>query len=204
MSLPLKKICLEISHGRTALRVIMSIMSLDQSIEAVLFYKAGPMKKTALVKLLKTNEGSFEEALRALSERLKGGATTLVSTDEEVALVVAPEHDALIEGLRKDELRRDIGKAGAETLAIVLYRSPVTRAEIDRVRGVNSSYILRALETRGLVERRQGKRQGEYVPTTELMRHLGISEKTAMPEYANVMNALEAFERSQKDENIIA
>ena len=179
---------------------IMPGMSLDKSIEAVLFYKAGPMKRPVLAKLLGIDENSLDQALTALAERLRQGATTLVSTEDEVTLAVASKYDGLIEDIRKDELRRDIGKAGAETLAIVLYRSPVTRAEIDRVRGVNSSYILRALETRGLVERRQGKRQGEYVPTTELMRHLGIAEKTEMPEYANVMNALEAFERSVKDE----
>lgn len=178
----------------------MSGMSLDRSIEAVLFYKAGPIKRSVLAKLLETDEKALNEALIVLGGRLATGATTVVSTDEEVTLAVAPKYDGLIEGLRKDELRRDIGKAGAETLAIVLYRSPVTRAEIDRVRGVNSSYILRSLETRGLVERRTGKRQGEYVPTTELLRHLGIREKTEMPEYANVMNALEAFERGQKDE----
>lgn len=177
-------------------------MSLDQSIEAVLFYKAGSVKKQMLTKILETNETALEEALVVLGHRLQSGATTLVSTDEEVTLAVAPEHDALIEGIRKDELRRDIGKAGAETLAIVLYRSPITRTEIDRVRGVNSSYILRSLESRGLVERRQGKRQGEYVPTTEFMRHLGIREKTEMPEYASVMNALEAFERSTREETI--
>lgn len=177
-------------------------MSLDQSIEAVLFYKAGPVKKQTLAKTLETDEDALEKSLAVLRQRLQGGATALVSTDEEVALVVAPEHDALIEGIRKDELRRDIGKAGAETLAIVLYQSPITRTEIDRVRGVNSSYILRALESRGLVERRQGKRQGEYVPTTELMRHLGIREKTEMPEYANVMNALEAFLRTTREETV--
>ncbi len=181
---------------------IIPIMSLDQSIEAVLFYKAGPVKKQALAKILETDAETLEQALDILRQRLQGGAVTLVSTDEEVILAVAPEHDALIESIRKDELRRDIGKAGAETLAIVLYRSPVTRAEIDRIRGVNSSYILRSLESRGLVERRQGQRQGEYVPTTELMRHLSIREKTEMPEYANVMNALEAFERNTKEESV--
>ena len=83
----------------------------------------------------------------------------------------------------------------------MLYKSPVTRSEIDRVRGVNSSYILRALETRGLVERSSSKRQNEYVPTTELLRHLGIREKTEMPQYASVMNALEAFERANASES---
>lgn len=175
-------------------------MALDHQIEAVLFYKAGPMKKAALGKILNASEGDINEALLTLKSRLEGGATALVLTDDEVTLAVAPAYDELIEGLRKDELRRDIGKAGAETLAVVIYRSPVTRSEIDRIRGVNSSYILRALETRGLVERQSGKRQGEYVPTTELMRHLGIREKTEMPDYAGIMNALEAFERSEAGE----
>lgn len=175
-------------------------MALDHQIEAVLFYKASPMKKSVLGKILNVDVGDIESALRTLKSRLEGGATTLVLTEDEVTLAVSPLYDELIEGIRKDELRRDIGKAGAETLAVVIYRSPVTRSEIDRIRGVNSSYILRALETRGLVERQSGKRQGEYVPTTELMRHLGIREKTEMPDYAGIMNALEAFERSEAGE----
>lgn len=178
----------------------MLYMALDHQIEAVLFYKAGPMKKTALGKILGVSLDELERAFLTLKSRLEGGATTLTMTADEVALAVSAEYDELIEGIRKDELRRDIGKAGAETLAVVIYRSPVTRSEIDRIRGVNSSYILRALETRGLVERQSGKRQGEYVPTTELMRHLGIREKTEMPDYSGIMNALEAFERSEAGE----
>ena len=175
-------------------------MALDHQIEAVLFYKASPMKKSVLGKILNVSVGDIEKALSTLKSRLEGGATAVVLTEDEVTLAVSPDYDDLIEGIRKDELRRDIGKAGAETLAVVIYRSPVTRSEIDRIRGVNSSYILRALETRGLVERQSGKRQGEYVPTTELMRHLGIREKTEMPDYAGIMNALEAFERSEAGE----
>lgn len=171
-------------------------MDLDRQLEAVLFYKAEPMKRSVLAKLLGAGEAELSAALETLSERLQSGATALVVTDEEVSLAIAPEFDSLIDAIRKDELRRDIGKAGAETLAIVMYRAPVTRSEIDRIRGVNSSYILRNLETRGLIERKSGKRLHEYAPTTELLRHLGIREKTEMPDYAKVMNALEAFEAS--------
>jgi segregation and condensation protein B len=174
-------------------------MDLDKAIEAVLFYKAEPMEKKALAKLFEVGEDDLGTALESLSSRLQTGATRLVVTDSEVSLAVAPEWDGLIDGLRKDEMKRDIGKAGAETLAVVLYRAPVTRADIDRIRGVNSSYILRNLEVRGLVERRVGKRANEFVPTTELLRHLGIREKTEMPDYVKVMNALEAFEVSQAD-----
>ncbi len=181
----------------------MTKMTRDQEIEAVLFYKAVPMKKAAIAKLLGVGEEEFNTALTALKERLQGGATTLVMTDDEVELVIASEFDNLIENLRKDELKRDIGKAGAETLAIVLYRSPITRAEIDRIRGVNSSYILRALETRGLVERSGKTGRSEFIPTTTLMRHLGIQDKTGLSDYANVMNALENFEKQQELEEEI-
>ena len=179
----------------------MTKMTRDQEIEAVLFYKAIPMKKAAIAKLLGVGEEELDLALKTLNERLQGGATTLVMTDDEVELAVAAEFDSLIENLRKDELKRDIGKAGAETLAIVLYRSPITRAEIDRIRGVNSSYILRALETRGLVERNTKSQRNEFIPTTSLMRHLGIHDKTGLADYANVMNALENFEKQQELED---
>jgi segregation and condensation protein B len=179
----------------------MTKMTVDQQIEAVLFYKAVPMKKATIAKLFGVGDEEVGAALKVLQNRLESGATTLVMTDDEVELVIAPEFDALIENLRKDELKRDIGKAGAETLAIVLYRSPITRGEIDRIRGVNSSYILRALETRGLIERSNKTQRNEFIPTTTLMRHLGIQEKTGLSDYANVMNALENFEKQQELEN---
>lgn len=164
-----------------------------------MFFKAEPIKKAVLMKLLNLNEGSFTESVEVLKKRLEKGATRLVTTDDEVALVLAPEFDELIESIRKDEMKRDIGKAGVETLAIVMYRGPVTRAEIDRIRGVNSSYILRNLEVRGLIERKSGKRQNEFGITTELLRHLGIGEKTEMPDYAKVLNALERFKEEQEE-----
>lgn len=179
--------------------VIISPMSLDRQVEAVLFYKAAPIKKTALAKLLSVEVTALESAFALLRERLSSGATRLVTTDTEVELAVAPDFDKLIEGLRRDELNRDIGKAGAETLAIVMYRGPVSRGEIDRIRGVNSSYILRNLETRGLIERGIEGRQSQFRPTTALLRHLGIDEKTALPDYANVMNALEKFEQNERE-----
>lgn len=176
-------------------------MSIDRQIEAVLFYKAAPVKKSVLAKLLEIDEETLNEALDFLKERLKAGATALVLTDTEAELSVSFEFDELIDSIRKEDLKRDIGKAGAETLAIVLYRGPVSRSEIDRIRGVNSSYILRSLEVRGLVERdTRGNRGSEFRPTTELLRYLGIREKTEMPDYANVMNALEKFE-NQPQEN---
>jgi segregation and condensation protein B len=171
-------------------------MTLDQKIEGVLFYKASPIKKQALCELLDVTIEELEAGITVLQERLKDAGTALVATESELELGTAPILDDLIESIRKDEIRRDIGKAGAETLAIVLYRGPVSRSEIDRIRGVNSSYILRNLMIRGLIERAEGKR-AEFSPTTELLRHLGINDKTKLRDYSSVMTALENYEKNQ-------
>lgn len=170
---------------------------LSVRIEGILFYKAAPMKKRALVEALGASAEEVEVALARLAQRLESGATRLVVTDAEVELRTASELDALIDGLRKDELKRDIGKAGAETLAIVLYRGPITRAEIDRIRGVNSSFILRNLMTRGLIVRDQEGRQNRYAATTELLAHLGIAKQNELTGYQETMDALDAYEKAE-------
>lgn len=176
-------------------------VELSVRIEGVLFYKAEPVKKRALCTLLGVDETALEQGLITLRDRLNTGATRLVVTDTEVELVTAPELDELIEGIRKDELKRDIGKAGAETLSIVLYRGPLTRAEIDRIRGVNSSFILRSLMMRGLIERAGGGKQNQYQITPELLAHLGISEKRELPGFQETMDALDAYEAHQAQES---
>lgn len=170
--------------------------TLDQKLEAMLFYKAQPMAKKELLKLLDIDEAALQEAVEMLAQRLEAGATRLLVSDTELSIVTAPEHDNLIESLRRNELKRDIGKAGAETLAIVLYRGPVTRSEIDRIRGVNSAYILRNLMTRGLVEKGSNPKRTEYQITSDLLAHLGITNKRQLPQYETILNQLAVFEQS--------
>jgi segregation and condensation protein B len=176
-------------------------MQLDIAIEGVLFYKAGPVKKKELVKFFSCSEDDLKIGITALTDRLQNGATRLLETETEVQLVTAPELDGFIDSLRKDELKRDIGKAGAETLAIILYRGPITRAEIDRVRGVNSSYIIRNLMVRGLIERVAENKSYALDITPELLAHLGISNKTELPDYATILDQLEKFEAQELQSN---
>jgi segregation and condensation protein B len=179
-------------------------MELSQNIEGVLFYKATPMKKSALCKLFEVSKEELETAIYLLAERLEKGALRLIHTDTEVELVTAPELDALLETVRKDEIRRDIGKAGAETLAIVLYKGPIARAEIDRIRGVNSSFILRNLLVRGLVEKSQDGSIPKFSATATLFAHLGITQVRELPNYAQTLDTLEAFEKEQAQEEAVS
>lgn len=169
-------------------------MPLDVLVEAVLFYKATPQKKTSLQKLFAVENGDeWSAALERLRSRLQSGATRLVETETELSLTTAPELGEFIETLRKNELKGDIGKAGAETLAIILYKEPVTRAEIDRIRGVNSSFIIRNLLVKGLIEREATGNTFQFRITPDLLQHLGVSSKHNLPRFSEFMNAIETF-----------
>ncbi len=171
-------------------------MPLSVLIEAVLFYKASPQKKSVLQKLFMADDVVWHEAITELKSRLESGATRLVETDTELLLATAPELSELIDSLRKEELKGDIGKAGAETLAIVLYKEPVSRAEIDRIRGVNSAFILRNLMVKGLIKREAVGNSFQFHITPELLQHLGITNKINLPQYSEFMTALETFNQT--------
>jgi segregation and condensation protein B len=176
-------------------------MDLSQKLEGVLFYKATPMKKSALATFFEVSAEDLQNACAVLKDRLSHGGVRLLETENDLQLVTAPELDQLLEGVRKEELKRDIGKAGAETLAIVLYKGPISRAEIDRIRGVNSSFILRNLLIRGLVERGTEKNVSLFSVTPTLLATMGITNKMDLPNYAAVLDSLEKFEAEQKMED---
>lgn len=168
-------------------------MPLSAQIEGVLFFRATPVTKATLKSLFGVDDLELGDALAELNGSLSGRGVALIETDREVSLVTAPELHDCIEALQKDDLKSDISKAGAETLAIILYREPVSRAEIDQIRGVNSSFILRNLLTRGLVARSKTKSGFEFRTTPELLAHLGVRSKDDLTEYADVMDRLDAY-----------
>ncbi len=170
-------------------------MPIDILIEGLLFYKSAPQKKTVVMKLFGVSTEDLQSALQIIGDRLKTGATRLIETSDEIQLVTAPELAPIIEAMRKNELKADIGKAGAETLAIILYQEPISRSAIDRIRGVNSSFILRNLQIRGLVDRLPNKQGSgyEFVVSPALLAHLGITKKHDLPDFARIADSLENF-----------
>jgi segregation and condensation protein B len=175
-------------------------MPLDVLIEALLFFKSTPQNKEKIAKQFGVSIDDVIVALDVLRARLVG-AIRLVETDTDIQLVTAPELSEFIASLRKQEVSGDIGKAGAETLAIVLYRGPVSRAEIDRIRGVNSSFILRNLMTRGLVIRESaGAGSYRFAVSPALLQQLGVSRKQELPRFSEFMNAIDTFETVHKHE----
>lgn len=161
-------------------------MNLEQKIEAILFYKNEPMEIKKLAEILDVKIDELKEALHNLSKSLEGRGICLVETEAEVNLATAPEMKDFIEQIAKDEMSREIGKAGLETLAIVLYNGPISRREIDYIRGVNSTFILRNLCVRGLIEKEpdpKDQRVMKYKGSLSVLAHLGIKKIQELPDF---------------------
>ena len=190
----------------------MPAKNLSAKLEAILFWKAEPITFKKLAQLLSVTEEDVRAGLAELEISLKnrsGSSTdspsglTLIQTDTEVTLGTAPEFSSLIEQLTKDELSRDLGKAGLETLAIILYQGPISRADIDYIRGVNSQFILRNLLIRGLIQRIDNPSDARsflYKTTLDLLAHLGVSKIQDLPEYEKIRADIENFKGEFKSD----
>ena len=183
-------------------------MNLSQQIEAILFFKAEPVSIKKLSELLEVDQPSIMTGLENLSIMLKDRGITLLQTSDEVTLGTHGDLSRLIEKISKEELNRDLGKSALETLSIVLYQGPITRSDIDYIRGVNSQFIIRNLLIRGLIERIENPQEYRsflYRITLDLLSNLGISKVEDLPEYENVRQDIESFKLdrvSQGDQNL--
>lgn len=174
------------------------MIDISSQIEAVLFFKGEPVSHKELAKILSISVEDIKQGLIELAARLEGRGLALIQKDEEALLATAPAMSERLEALTKEELERDLGKAGMETLTIVAYHGPVTRAQIDHIRGVNSTFSVRQLMIRGLIERIENPKDMRaflYRPTFELLSFLGLSTLSELPDYAQVRSTLNAFEK---------
>lgn len=173
-------------------------METNRQIEAILFWKGEGVTLPELCRALKLPSNEVKRGLATLQEKLAGRGVALIQNDDEFSLATVPEASEFIENLRKEELSRELGKAALETLSIVLYKGMASRRDIEYIRGVNSTAILRSLLIRGLVERRQSEKDERvflYHPTTDLLALLSLQSVSDLPEYTDVQAELDAAEK---------
>lgn len=167
---------------------------------AFLFAEGGTVTFKRLERLLGVERPIIDQNLALVAERIAASGLSIIQTDTEVTLSVGKGESEALKTQYEKELGREIGDAGLEVLAIVLYRGPSTRSQIDYIRGVNTSSTVRNLLARGLIERTPNpsdSREYLYRPTTELLAHLGATQTTELPEYDIISRELQAFEESQ-------
>ena len=180
----------------------MTEENLKAGIEALLFIYGEPITIKKIAEALQRDEATVLKTLDLLSNDLKaeGRGLTLLTYDNRVQLGTKPHLSSLLQIVLKSELSEDVTPAALETLSIITYAGPCGRAFIDYVRGVNSSFILRSLLMRGLIERFQDpQRQNAflYQVTFDFLRHLGVSSVSELPEYMKYQELITAYRNVQ-------
>ena len=121
-------------------------------IESLLFVADEPLTVSRLTQTLEVTPADVEEALNFFQAACVDRGVRLQWIGSRVQLVSAPEAAPYIERFLGLELRSKLSPAALESLAIVAYQQPVTRVEVEAVRGVNSDSVLRTLVSKGLIE----------------------------------------------------
>jgi len=122
----------------------------EAQLEALLFVAERPLSRREIASIARVDRTTVDERLGDLEVSLRGRGLRLVVSEEQVELVTAPEAGGLIARYVVADATR-LSPASLETLAIVAYRQPVTKAAVERIRGVDSDYTIRSLLHRRLV-----------------------------------------------------
>lgn len=179
----------------------MSI-ELESKIEGLLFYKGEDVSIKKLAGLLNVSTDEIEEGLIKLEKSLENRGLVLVRKDDSVVLGITRELSPLIESIRKEEITKELSRASIETLSIILYKNGVSRSEIDYIRGVNSSFIIRNLIVRGLVEKvmdTNDSRRILYRPSFNTLSYMGVNSIEQLPNYTEIVKQLQESINQNKD-----
>jgi segregation and condensation protein B len=169
-------------------------------LEALLFVYGEPISVLSLSKYLSISEEECQKLINEYNIELQkeNRGLILLINNNFIQLGTKPEYSYLIENLIKKDLSEDLTPASLETLSIILYFGPISRSKIEYLRGVDSSFILRSLILRGLIERFPDPKSPHtylYDIGLKLLRHLGITKKEDLPDYEKFKKLNEQLEK---------
>ena len=167
---------------------------IQMQLETLLFMKGEPQSKKDIQKILSIDELVLDSLIDELSKKYSTEKSGIIflNSQHEIGFGTHPSLASFVEQVEKEERGGELSKASLETLSIILYKNGATRTEIDYIRGVNSSFILRNLYLRGLIAKSDPRdRSPKYVPTTDLLRFLGIGSVSELPSQEEILGRLE-------------
>ena len=162
-------------------------MDLISQIESVLFVASKPLTAKQISKAIQKKVADVESALEDLKAKHNQPISGLriLHEGENYQMATNPENSAAVDLFIKDEAAGELTKPQLETLTVIAYRGPITRPELEQIRGVNCAIILRNLLMRGLVDEHEdeNKTLPVYSLSMEALRHLGISSAAELSDY---------------------
>lgn len=164
-----------------------SINQIKNNLESVLFISHKPLSIAELAKLVGADKKQVEEILNQLAEEYKSraGGVEILKVEDKYQMATAGGSSEVVAKFVKSELTGELTRPSLETLTIIAYRGPISKAELELIRGVNCSLIIRNLLIRGLVEAKEDKAKGfiYYSITLDFLKYLGIGKMEELPDF---------------------
>lgn len=154
-------------------------------LESLLFVADQPLSTTQLAKVIETTPAEIEKALTILEGHYQTRYLRLQRYQSKIQLVTAPQATSYIEQLLGLAASGKLSLAALEALGIIAYKQPLTRSEIEAIRGVSSDGVLRTLLSKGLIEE-VGRLDTvghpiQYGTTFEFLKYFGLTSLEALP-----------------------
>ena len=169
-----------------------------QQLESILFVCSKFLKKSKLCAVLNCSEAELDNAIVELKKQYleRHSGVALMQDGDRIQMISAPESSTVVKKYVQEERTGELTRPSLETLAIIAYRGPITKAEIELIRGVNCSLILRNLLIRGLIAERSDAKKGVmiYQVTFEFMQYLGVKELKELPDFEKLNRDLKLGE----------
>jgi len=167
-------------------------------IESILFVASKPLKAKQIAKALNLEIADVEAILNNIKDKFNRSDSGIHILSEEgyYRMAINPSSSEAVESFIKDEAAGDLTRAQLETLTLIAYRSPISRPELEQIRGVNCAIIIRNLLIRGLIIEDDDKEKvvPVYSLSLEALRHLAVNKSDELPDYDRLRNH-EFFEK---------
>lgn len=182
----------------------MAKNNLKSIIESILLVAEKPVCLKELANITGSAVSEVQKSCAALIDDYKDKGINVIRKGEYFHIVSAPENAEYIARYLNEELRHDLTQAALETLAIVTYKQPLTRMDIEEIRGVNSEYLLRNLMIRGLIAEVGRKetvgRPILYGTTMEFLQYFGLENEEQLPKIDDITVTRENSKENQKQD----
>jgi len=179
----------------------MNHEELKSNIESLLFISSRPMDKKEIAKNMGQKIDDLEEIFKELIEEYKkpDRGINIINNNQSLQMVTNPENSQCVQKFLKTEICQELTPASLETLSIIAYRGPLTKLDLEKIRGVNCSIIIRHLLIKGLITEKvvNGARVNEeqmdydnniYSVSLDFIKHLGINDIQELPDYERLNN----------------
>lgn len=161
--------------------------NLQAKIEAILFVATKPLTVKQLARAVDTEEAAVRDAIAEIvhARNVDDSGIHAVQNGDEVQFATNPECATIVEDYLNVELDPELTRPSVEALTIIAYRGPITKAEIEAIRGVNCSLIIRNLLLRGLITEQEDvrKMQPAYALSVDALRFFGVHSAQELPDY---------------------